>query len=478
MRSNADGAHDALLAAPQQRDEDGDLAASADPMRFWIVFVLVGIGFIQAAEWNIFGPIQGVANEVYGWSAGTVAMLENTANFAMLAAILPSAYAADRFGLRLPTVACGAFVLSSSLLRLLPLALGLDPRSDATLAIMYVSMFLNGCCAAWPNFAGPNVSTTWFPVSERATATSVCSVAPFIGVAVGFVWAGSYVREDSVNKLDLLHRLYGMQAAIAVFFVMCLAYRFPAQPALPPSHSAAQQAKARLEAVAASTIAGAGGSSKAHGHGWRRALATLLHRDSARLWLVALTMTLPLGVFSGWSSVLDVNVAPLGISQSDAGWLGCFMTLAGCTGGVAVGRIADAFHRRLKRAIVVCYALSGLSFLWFAFACTSAPHGDLSTRTTLYVSGILGGLFVNCAIPLGFELAAEEAFPRVAAGMASGLLCVVNTLTQIAFLAVTSLQSSSDYTWMNWATALAAPAVLVPLACFKPRYNRLDVDLS
>ena len=94
------------------------------------------------------------------------------------------------------------------------------------------------------------------------------------------------------------------------------------------------------------------------------------------------------------------------------------------------------------------------------------------------MSGILGGLFVNCAIPLGFELAAEEAFPRVAAGMASGLLCVVNTLTQIAFLAVTSLQSSSDYTWMNWATALAAPAVLVPLACFKPRYNRLDVDLS
>ena len=145
-----DNGHDPLLPAPQlHRDEDHEFAAAADPMRFWIVFVFVGIGFIQAAEWNIFGPIQGVTNEVYGWSAGTVAMLENTANFSMLAAILPSAYAADRFGLRLPTVACGAFVLSSSLLRLLPLALGLDPRSDATLAIMYVSMLLNGCCAAW-----------------------------------------------------------------------------------------------------------------------------------------------------------------------------------------------------------------------------------------------------------------------------------------------------------------------------------------
>merc|ERR1712094_69635 len=91
----------------------------------------------------------------------------------------------------------------------------------------------------------------------------------------------------------------------------------------------------------------------------------------------------------------------------------------------------------------------------------------------LYASGILGGLFLDASIPLGFELATETAFPHVAPAHASGLLCTVNTLTQIIFLSL-----PPGAAWANWANGCACFLCLAPFAFFRASYERLDLDLE
>jgi hypothetical protein len=121
---------------------------------------------------------------------------------------------------------------------------------------------------------------------------------------------------------------------------------------------------------------------------------------------------------------LNINLAAVGVSQSDAGFLGCAMTLAGCAAAVAAGALADAFAGRLKQMAVVASALACVAFLYFALLLSGAAPGGTAA---LYLSGILGGVFLNCSIPLFFELALEVAFPdipevRVWAGGRAGVL--------------------------------------------------------
>ena len=493
-----------LMSAP------ADAAAKPGPMRFWIVLVLSCACFTQAVAWNIYGPMSDVVTEVYGWSDSTTALIENVANIAMLLAVPISAHAADRFGIRVPTVCCGVCIVLTTVLRLAPAAFGMDNKSDAVLAVMLLSMVFNGLSAAWLNFAAPMVSMVWFPVSERATATAVCSVAPFVGVAVGFAWNAEAATAGSPDVVGQLNRLYAAHAAIGLLTFLALVLRFPNRPAVAPSRSAAalaagqggetaaenekqqqqhqqqqqqqqqqkqQQQQQQQPLLALDEAAGGGGASANGGSssdsdgGGLRALFT---RRARRLWFVVFVMAIPQGVFAGWGSVLDINLKPYGVSQRQAGVLGCLMSLVGCAGGVVVGRLVDRFQRALKLAVFGCYAATGAAFLWFAVVATSSSSsGSSASLRMLYASGILGGLFINAGIPLGFELATETAFPHVAPAHAAGLLCTVNTLTQIIFLSL-----PPGAAWSNWANACACFLCLAPFVFFSPSYQRLDMDLA
>ena len=56
------------------------------------------------------------------------------------------------------------------------------------------------------------------------------------------------------------------------------------------------------------------------------------------VWLIVLAYALPTGILGVWQSVLDVNLKPLGISQTTAGYMGFWQTLAGCTAGLVIAR--------------------------------------------------------------------------------------------------------------------------------------------
>ena len=49
------------------------------------------------------------------------------------------------------------------------------------------------------------------------------------------------------------------------------------------------------------------------------------------------TYALSNGVFGGWNTVLYLNLAPLGVSQYTAGWVGFISGLAGLAASIIVG---------------------------------------------------------------------------------------------------------------------------------------------
>lgn len=56
--------------------------------RWYILAVFSLIAGVQAAAWNTWGPITGSAEDVFGWSDGTIALLENWGPIAYIISFL------------------------------------------------------------------------------------------------------------------------------------------------------------------------------------------------------------------------------------------------------------------------------------------------------------------------------------------------------------------------------------------------------
>ena len=197
------------------------------------------------------------------------------------------------------------------------------------------------------------------------------------------------------------------------------------------------------------------------------------NKDVARFWAVSLAFAGPVGVYGGWGAVLAPSLKSAGISEATAGWLGFYMTLAGCVGGVAAGSAVDRVRGRMKAFVLAFYAIATLAFLAFAFAVASplVPPAPAYVMT----AGVIGGLCVNAPIPLLFELALETAHGALDAGAAAMVLVLAVTAVQVVFLGV-SFSGGGGTAWMMWFMALSIPASAAPLLFMRARYPRLVMD--
>jgi hypothetical protein len=187
---------------------------------------------------------------------------------------------------------------------------------------------------------------------------------------------------------------------------------------------------------------------------------------------------------------------------------------AGCSAGIALGYVADTVplqtkqrYGGLKLFILLLYVGALGFFGWFALLCcgsseggggsassgssllsesgeagSSQDHGLLSQACGLfpyslgrvYWACIGGGLCINAAIPLIYELSMETTWP-IAEGSVCGFLVLAQGILQSIFLFI---PIGSDTQWMNWTLAATFPVVLLVLAPFVEKYPRLERDLN
>lgn len=181
--------------------------------------------------------------------------------------------------------------------------------------------------------APPLVSATWFPPSERTTATAIGTLAGYFGIAMAFAVGPAMVHKDfplpsTVSNLSALetienlakvmnHRItqytiFEVGLCAAVF--LCVLLYFPARPPLPPCLSSSTQSTQST-----------------------RASFRQVMRDG-QFWLLITLAGLVFGVYFGWLSMLDVFLAKFEVDPTTAGWLGCAATLAGVVSGILLAR--------------------------------------------------------------------------------------------------------------------------------------------
>lgn len=460
-----------------------DVAPSAEgatvvyATRWWILGTFAAVSLSQAVTWNIFGPVSFAAAELYGWSDTQIAWVANTANIGMLVATPPTQLGVARLGMRRVMLLSALAMVVCSALRLVPLASSMRLQGGGFYAMHVVSMFFNGAAAAWLNYGGPLISAAWFPTSERATATAVLTMMPYVGVSVGFLLGPTLLHPAQFPKgcgaapagcegARTLNGLYMAEAAYCCAALVACIGRWPERPPTPPTRSAA--------IVESDAQAGEGSA------GFREVFCPAAGPGRAvalRLWALSAVLALPLGVFSGWSAVLYINLSSFGVSSLSAGWLGCAMTLVGCVGGIGAGFVADRVRGRIKQFILLAYAVASVAFVLFGLVVLGyLPLPRASSLPLLYASGVVGGAALNCSFPLFFELALETTFGHIAANAAGALLSLLLVLVQVVYLAVPISPSPSGTAWMNYLLAGSVPCAALLLLGMRAEYHRLSVD--
>uniref|UniRef100_A0A7M4DZI0 Solute carrier family 49 member 4 n=1 Tax=Crocodylus porosus TaxID=8502 RepID=A0A7M4DZI0_CROPO len=427
--------------------------------RRWLVLLLFSLlGFAQGLVWNTWGPIQNSARRAFGFGGWDIALLVFWGPIGFLPCFA-FMWLLDKKGLRVT-------VLLTSFLMVLGAGLRCIPVSDLTIRkrLIHGGQLLNGLAGPTVMNAAPFLSTTWFSPDERATATAIASMLSYLGAACAFLVGPLVVpspngtshlplasSESSTEHIKdrieaVLYAEFGM---VSLIFSAALAY-FPSRPPFPPSVAAASQ---RLS--------------------YRRSFCRLL--SNFRFLMIALAYAIPLGVFSGWSGVLDLILTPVHVSQVDAGWIGFWSIVGGCVVGIAMARFADFIRGMLKLILLLLLSGATLASTWFTLTClTSVTHLPLTTAT-LYTSCILLGVFLNSSIPIFFELFVETVYP-----VPEGITCGVVTFLSNVFMGVLLFFLTfyhTEISWFNWCLPGSCLLSLLLILCFRESYDRLYLDV-
>ena len=148
-------------------------------------------------------------------------------------------------GLRLSVQVTSTMLLVGKVIQVIPFR---------DLTVRTVVIFIGHLIAMLPSFipngAPPLVSTTWFPPSERTTATAIGTLAANFGAALAFFIGPTMIPETNDtfegNKHNLTDKdvkfiegrlmdYFYVQIGIAAFLFLCVTIYFPSKPLLPPS---------------------------------------------------------------------------------------------------------------------------------------------------------------------------------------------------------------------------------------------------
>ncbi|XP_006636405.1 solute carrier family 49 member 4 [Lepisosteus oculatus] len=425
--------------------------------RWLVLAIFSALGFMQGMVWNTWGPIQISAKQVYGFTGIDIAMLVLWGSIGFIPWML-FMWVMDKRGLRM------SLLISSSLM-LLGTAVRSIPLHDLSVKkwLIHGGQLLNGLAGPTIMSAPPLLSTTWFAPDQRATATAVASLVSYLGSAGSFLIGPLVVpapnetqplrsvigrTNDHIrDRIQIV--LYAEFAMTAVLFSAVVLY-FPSRPPLPPSVAAASQ---RL--------------------GYRSSICRLL--SNVRFLMIALAYSVPTGVVSGWSGVLDMVLTPAKVSQVDAGWIGFWSIVGGCVVGVAMARFADSIRGMLKLILLLMLAGATLASVWFTLTCLTSITHLPSTAATLYTSCILVGIFINSSVPIFFELLMETVYP-VPEGITCGLVTFLTNLFMGILMFILTVYSK-DLSWLNWCLTGSCVFSLLLILFFRESYDRLYLDV-
>lgn len=377
------------------------------PYRWVILAVFALLNIVLQLHWLALAPVTTEAAAYYAVDPLRIGFLSMLFMLVYLVVGMPASYVIDTWGLR-KGVGFGALLIG-----LFSLLKGLYGHSYAVVCVAQV-----GVAIAQPFVlnAYTRVGAKWFPIHERATATGIAALSQYIGIIVAMVATPALVAAKGVNGMMWV---YGIAAAAVAVLFLALFREEPSQ------HPSEADDEVRLP--------------------FREGLRHLFTQRDMRL--VIYVNFMGIGVYNSVNTWIELIVAPRGFSPEQAGLAVAAMMVGGIVGAVFLPPWSDRIGKRVPFLVTLTViAVPGLVGLTFA-----------PSLWLLLASGFVFGFAALGAGPIGFQYAAEVAYPAAE----STALGMVLTLGQVAgALAIWAM-----YTFTT-ASGAMTPMLLVCIAAF------------
>lgn len=426
---------------------------------------------LQNAVWGTWGPIAESAKFVYGWDTTMVFIIINCGNIGVLLPALFTGHVISSKGLRVSMIACSFLLALGAGLRTI------SKHKTVGTILIGAGQFCNGLAGSITQVIPAALSEAWFPVHERATATAIGVISNSLGSIVSFMLGPNLVNEPNSDNTttsnasflytDISNTTNGNDTrsqetetisrqiwiltmiefcAGGFLFILTIAY-FPAQPPSPPSRSAREK---RIN--------------------FTQGLCSVIRQPL--ILLAAMSCAVPWAVYGNWMALLNVNLHEIGISQSQSGLFGFYASIAGVIGGIAIGRIADRFQRRLKKFVMLVFFLALILIIWI----TCMRLGYLPKSIVMFGVSISAlGVMMNAALPLCYEMACECGYP-IHEGIIGTFISLEINAAAVIFLLIKFIPNIGVI-WMNWTFVGVLGTSTFCLAFLREKYHRTDVDI-
>ncbi|MGZ5384882.1 MAG: MFS transporter, partial [Acidimicrobiia bacterium] len=350
----------------------------------WVV--LGGFALLNAVvqlNWITFAPVTGDAAVFYGVGELEIGLLSIVFMVVFIVVSIPASYVIDTYGIRIGigigAVLTGVFGLTRGL------------YADAYTPVLISQIGL----AVGQPFVMNAITKTgarWFPLTERATAAALPSLAQFVGIIVAMAATPYLVSSSGMTGMLMV---YGILSVVGAIVALALVRE---RPPTPPSFTDDEQ---RVRVFA----------------GLRR-----IFRQKDML-ILLLLFFVGLGMFNAISTWIEQIVAPRGFGPQQAGIIGALMVVGGIFGAGILPVISD---RRRRRKPFLVLAVSGMApgLIGLAFA----PSYPL-----LLLSSFVFGFFMMSAYPLGFQYSAEISYPAPES-TSQGIIMMAGQISGILFI--------------------------------------------
>jgi len=351
--------------------------------RWVVLLVFMFIAGMTQLLWITFAPITGIAAQFFGTSDLSVGLLSMCFMVVYILVVLPAAWVIDTYGFR---VAVG---IGAVLTAVFALTRGIF-ASDYW--IVFASQI--GIAIGQPFIIGSitKVAARWFPISERATAAGLGTLALYIGILAAMILTPCLTVTYGIQGMLVIYGIVSVAAAIT--FVV-FAGEKPPTPPCPPGHEERVLMFDGLKKM-------------------------LRQKDFVLLLII---FFIGLGMFNSVSTWIENIVRARGFSISQAGMLGGLMLLGGIVGAIVVPVLSDKYRRRRTFILVSLIGLTpGLVGITF-----------FTSYLPLLCSGFVFGFFLLSAGPIGFQYGAEITYPAPE-GTSNNLLLVMGQISGIVFI--------------------------------------------
>ncbi|GFO47080.1 disrupted in renal carcinoma protein 2 homolog [Plakobranchus ocellatus] len=428
--------------------------------RWYVLFIFSMCALVQGLTFGSYGPIAQSLKAAFGWSKGNIGMLCLWNNLAVVLSALPISKLLDVKGIRYGTIVSMALSTVGLGLR----CVSSDPVTATWLN--NIAQVLCGVSSVLPYGAVSLLSSLWFPVTQRTTATALSTFAGYAGMGLSFIIGPLIVPEPDLSgsnssnstlqwhingtdvsaEKDAIMLYFYCTAAFSALMLLLVLIYFPEKPPLPPSISAGCQ---RLE--------------------YHQGLKNLL--KNKEFLLILFIFSIGTGVYAEFAVILDIDLAPLGVSQKTAGWMGFYALIGGCFAGFVISRIADIFRGKLKLFLILMFLPSTAFFVWFLMMVEGYVDRNIAS---LYITVVLPGCLITGTQPIFFELACEITYPT-GESVATFFMALAQYLTGAFFLAILIIPGIG-VGWMNWLVVACTAVTLGLLFLVREDYHRMKID--